>query len=107
MFIDGNPHAVHDLWDVAAHKLNLRVTCRRCKHWRVFDAAALWWLFRRKRWNDHLGSVKHRFFCGVCWNALVERVRNPTIELVDEDPTGELLPMPSEYDWKQEARRRR
>ena len=105
MFVDGSPHAVTDLRDVGAHHLNLRFTCRRCGHHQVRHASAVWWWFKGKGWNGHLNQVPQRIVCGVCWTAHRLKVRNPRMELVKDD--HEPLPMPSEKEWKQEARRRR
>lgn len=107
MFVDGNPHAVHDLWDVGAHHYNVKFTCRRCGHWRVFHAAALWWLFETRRWNGHLSEVRRRVVCGVCWSVTREKVGRATMEIVDDNPSGDGLPLPSDRDWKAEARKRR
>ena len=41
----------------ALHKRTLRLTCPACGRSRVMDAAALWWLFRRKGWDDALPGV--------------------------------------------------
>jgi ribosomal protein L44E len=105
MFVDGSPHAVTDLWDVGAHHLNLRFTCRRCGHHRVLHAAAVWWWFKGKGLTGHLSRVPQRIVCGVCWTAHRLKVRNPRMELVKDD--HEPLPLPSEKEWKQEAKRRR
>lgn len=105
MFVDGSPHAVTDLWDVGAHHLNLKFTCPRCLHSRVFHAAAVWWLFRQRRWNDRLSEVRQHFVCGVCWAAHRVKVRNPQMQIVKDD--HEPLPLPPEDEWKREARRRR
>lgn len=105
MFIDGSPHAVTDLWDVGAHHFNLRFTCRRCGHWRVFHAAAVWWRFKCKGWSGHLSQVPRHFVCSVCWRAHRLKVRGPDMKLVKED--HEPLPLPSEKEWRQEAKRRR
>ena len=107
MFINGSPHAVQDLWDVGAHHYNVKFTCRRCGHWRVLHAAALWWLFETRRWNGRLSEVRRRAVCGVCWSASQVKVRNAKMDIVDDEPTGDPLPMPSARDWKREARRRR
>lgn len=106
MFLNGSPHAVHDLWDVAAHHANLKLTCKRCGHWRIFHAAAVWWLFCNKGWHGNLRAAAERFYCGVCWE--VDRVKIRTsIELVNSEASGDELPLPPEREWKREARRRR
>jgi ribosomal protein S27AE len=107
MFIDGSPHAVTNLWDVGAHHLNLKFTCGRCGHSRVFHAAAVWWLFRQRGWNEHLSQVRQRFVCGACWAAHRVRARAPRMEVVKEDHEAPSLPLPPEREWKQESKRRR
>lgn len=105
MFLNGSPHAVHDLWDVGAHHANLKVTCSRCGHWKVIHAAALWCLFQKKGWSSHLSEFSTRLCCGVCWQTHQMKVR-PRWEIV-EDEAGDDLPLPSEREWKVEAKRRR
>jgi hypothetical protein len=107
MFINGNPHAVTDLWDVGAHRYNLKFTCRGCGHARVFHAAALWWWFEQRRWNGHLSVVPSRIVCGVCWSALRQKVRDPIMEIVDDPDEGDDLPLPPAREWRLAARRRR
>ncbi len=36
---------VRDLFDAAAQHHAIRLTCRRCRHQRIFDPHALWYLF--------------------------------------------------------------
>jgi hypothetical protein len=105
MFLNGSPHAVTDLWDVGAHHANLKFTCRRCGHWQVFHAAAVWWRFKQRGWSGHLAAVPQRFFCTVCRKVKREKVR-PHMEIVKELENGNL-PLPPEQEWKQEAKRRR
>jgi hypothetical protein len=107
MFLNGSPHAVTDLWDVGQHHTNVKFTCPKCGHWRIFHAAALWELFRRRRWSDHLSQVQQHFYCGVC--AITERrkIRPQKMEFVSEETTGAGLPLPSRDAWKREAKRRR
>lgn len=105
MFLNDSPHAVTDLWDVGAHHMNLRFTCQRCGHWKILHAASLWALFRRRRWPSHLSEVPNQLCCGVCWT--VDRVKvRPRLEIV-KDEAGDDLPLPSEREWKREAKRRR
>ena len=105
VFIDGSPHAVTDLWDVGAHHLNIKFTCPRCQHSRVFHAAAVWWLFRQRGWNGHLSRVAQRFACEVCKRAHRRKVRPMRIELVKDN--HDPLPLPPEQEWQAEAKRRR
>ena len=96
-----------DLWDAAAQHSNVRVTCRRCAASKIFHAAALWWLFQCNGWSGRLGDVRRRFYCAVCWARHRQRVYRPELEPVDDAATDTSLPLPSELDWKREARRRR
>jgi hypothetical protein len=52
-----------------------------------------------------LSQVPGRIVCEVCWRAHRQKVRGPRMELVKED--HEPLPLPTEKEWKQEAKRRR
>ena len=92
---------VRDLFDATAHHLALKLTCRGCRRSRIFPAAAVWWLFKRKGWTDWLRDVPKHFRCRVC-----ER-RVPQLDLVSEPANDNSLPLPSETDWKRELRRRR
>jgi hypothetical protein len=56
-------------------------------------------------WNGHLSQVPRHFVCSVCWRAHRLKVRGPDMKLVKED--HEPLPLPSEKEWRQEAKRRR
>jgi hypothetical protein len=43
----------------------------------------------------------------VCWYERGEKVRMPDMEFGDWEPTDTRFPMPSEFEWKAERRRRR
>ena len=100
-------YPLRDLFDAAVRHRSIRLSCRRCGHARVFDGHALWWHFHRREWPDRFGDVRRRSVCSSCLERLGRKVRNPRLELVDEEPTGDPLPMPTEADWKRELRRRR
>src|SRR5919205_322670 len=87
---------VRDLFDATAHHYSIKLTCRGCRRARIFHAAAVWWLFRRKGWIDWVRDVPKHFRCRVC-----ER-RQPIIELVNEAANDDSLPLPSESEWKRE-----
>lgn len=97
--ISANP--VRDLFDACAHGLSIKFTCRGCRRARIFPAAAVWHHFSRKGFAGRLRDVPGKFRCRVCGR------RGPMMELVNEEPDEKSLPMPSEYDWKRELRRRR
>ena len=92
---------VRDLFDATAHHVSLKFTCRGCRRARIFPAASVWWLFKRKGWTDWLRDVPKHFKCRVC-----DR-RHPALDLVNEAANDDSLPLPSEVDWKHELRRRR
>jgi hypothetical protein len=102
-----NPYPLRDLFDVAVRGRAVRLKCTRCGHGTVFSSHALWWLFNRKGWVDTLREVRRRCLCIMCLHRRGTKVRDPELELVDEAPTDDSLPMPSELDWKREVRRRR
>ena len=99
-------YPLRDLFDAAVRYSAVRLTCPRCRHAQVFRSAALWWLFHRKGWKDRFPDVERRYYCRTCWHDHGEKIR-ATIGLVDEDPTDDSLPIPSELEWKRERRRRR
>ena len=101
-----SPFPLVDLFDAAVRYSAVRFTCPRCGHAEVFRAAALWWLFERKGWRDRFPDVRRRFHCRLCRRRDGDKV-HADIALVNEEPTDDSLPMPSELDWKRERRRRR
>lgn len=100
-------YPLRDLFDAAVRHRTVKLTCRRCRHSNSFAAAALWWLFHQKGWKDRFVDVRRRCICLHCLHRFGEKVREPHLELVEEEPTDQTLPMPSELDWKRELRRRR
>jgi hypothetical protein len=92
---------VQDLFDAAAQHYAIKLTCRRCRHQRIFNPHALWHLFDKNGWPDWLRDVRKRCRCTECG------ARDPALDLVNEPETGEPLPMPSESEWKRMSRRRR
>jgi hypothetical protein len=92
---------VRDLFDATAHHYALKLTCRGCRRQRIFPAAAVWWHFKRKGFADWVRDVPKRFRCKDCGR------RGPSLDLVNEEPNDESLPLPGETDWKQELTRRR
>jgi hypothetical protein len=98
-------YPLRDLFDAAIRYSAVRLTCPRCGHAQVYRAAALWWLFQRKGWNDRFPNVRRRYYCRPCCDRHGEKT-HANIALVNEAPTDDRLPMPSELDWKRERRRR-
>ena len=99
-----SPFPLRDLFDAAVRHRRIRLTCPRCRHSGVFDAAALWWLFERRGWRDRFEQVRRRCVCSACWRDRGEKVR-PGLELVDGVAVDRVLPLPAETDWKREHAR--
>ena len=99
-------YPLRDLFDAALRYSAVRLVCPRCRHVQVFRAAALWHLFHRKGRNDRFANVKRQYFCRSCLERHGEKI-HADVQLVNEAPTDDSLPMPSELDWKRERRRRR
>ena len=100
-------YPLRDLFDAAVRHRSVKLTCAKCRHVTVFSAAALWWLFHKKGWQDRFADVQKRCVCLLCLHERQLRIRYPELELVDDPPTETRLPLPSEIDWKRELRRRR
>jgi hypothetical protein len=96
----------HNLFEAARKHYTIKLTCKVCGHWHIFDAHALWFLFERRYWDGHLRQVGRRFWCVQCMK-LGKKVKLPKVEPVKDDPTGPQPPMPDEGHWRQELRRRR
>ncbi len=82
----------------ALYRRTLRLTCPRCRHVRVFDAVALWWLFHRRGWNDGLSAMAQRVRCSLCDKQ--GHVTRPRIVIGRDEPTGEQPPYPDAATWK-------
>lgn len=104
--MDSPLHPFRDLYDAAIRHSAARLVCGRCRHEAVFRLAALWWHFNRNGWDDRFEPVRRRLFCLPCWYHRGVKQR-PALSFCDDPPTDKRLPMPSEGDWKREARRRR
>jgi hypothetical protein len=85
--------------DLALRHWNVRLTCERCGTQRVIHGAAMWKLFDRKRWDDHIASAARRFHCAYCRKQDGSLVR-PKLAKTKDDPTGAALELPSDYEWK-------
>ena len=100
-------YPLRDLFDAAVRHRTVRLTCRACGHVRVFHGHALWWYFHRREWPDRFRDVQRRCVCRLCLENSGSKVRDPRLELVNDAPTGEPMPMPTQAEWKRELRRRR
>lgn len=99
-------HPFRDLYDAAIRHSAVRIVCDRCKHTAVLQTAALWQHFSRQGWNDRFEQVRARLFCLPCWyHGAVKR--RPSLFFCDDAPTDTRFPMPTNQEWKSEARRRR
>jgi ribosomal protein L37E len=96
-----------DLYDAAVRYASIKFTCRRCGHATIVSTHALWYLYAKKGWADRFKQVQRRSICMVCWFERGEKVRNPDMEFGHWEPTDTRFPMPSEFEWKAEMRRRR
>ena len=96
-----------DLYDAAIRYGAIRLTCRRCRHQTIVSALALWYHYHKKGWADRFREVQRRSICMVCWYERQEKVRMPDMEFGDWEPTDTRFPLPSEFEWKAEQRRRR
>jgi len=88
------------LFEAAAWHYNVIVRCR-CGRETVFHAAALWWRFERKNWNNHELSVCQKMRCDRCGEKQAtiawSRTREPTSD----------LPLPAGREWKRAVDRYR
>lgn len=98
---------LRDLFDAAARRRTVRLTCRRCRHENSFPAASLWWHFRRHGWVSEFAEVQRRMVCRWCLKREGLRIRGPRLRLTEEAPLDRSLPMPTEQDWKRELQLRR
>jgi hypothetical protein len=87
------------LFECAAFHRTLKVHCPSCDHGAVFHGAALWWLFHRKHWHDHLDYVAQRLRCTSCGR------RGVPVQLSREAPTIVHLPLPNDAEWKRAVSR--
>jgi hypothetical protein len=102
-----NYRPVRNLLDCALFKINLRVTCKRCRHSAVLDAPGHWWQCERTGLDDGVGAFIHRLYCSKCLANERTKVRNPEIEQTHSACDGPLLPSPDEYTWKRIVNRQR
>jgi hypothetical protein len=100
-------YPLRDLFDAAVRHRSIRLSCRKCRHVRVFDAHGLWWLFHRRGWPDRFRDVRRRCVCSLCLARTGAKVRDPALALVEAAPTGAPLPMPAQAEWKRALSRRR
>ena len=95
------------LFDAAVRGHTIKLTCWKCGHARILHAHGLWWLFHQRGWPDGFRDLQGRSFCTSCRQERRATVRNPKLELVREEITGEPLPLPPLHEWKRELSRRR
>ena len=107
MYPEGSANPLRTLWDAAVRGYTIKLTCWACRHIVVRHAHALWWHFERKGWNDSFKELQKRCVCRPCLKERNQIIRNPRLELVQEEITEEPLPLPSQEEWKRALRRRR
>ena len=100
-------YPLRDLFDAAVRHRAIALTCTACGHVRVFDPHALWWLFHRRGWPNRFGDVRRRCVCSLCLQRTGRKIRGPRLDLVQREPTGLRLMLPSTAEWKRELSRRR
>lgn len=81
----------------ALHRRTIVMTCPRCRSVRRFDAVALWWLFRRRGWNDGVPEARRRFHCAACRRS--GRTSRPALEITREPPDADQPPYPDRATW--------
>jgi hypothetical protein len=94
-----------DVFEAAAWRYNLEVSCGSCGHASVFDPHRLWWLFTRKGWDDRLTEASRRFWCRPCGARVGKRIKTAAIELVRDPAQEHGLPFPPEAEWKRATSR--
>ena len=92
---------VWDLFDAARQHCSIRLDCPRCNHVAVYDAAGLWWAFERKGRTVSIKDLQRFCYCRDCSRFGGPRIR-PVVKLCRTAPT-QMLPLPSEADWKRAA----
>ena len=107
MYPDGSAYPLRNLFDAAVRQYSIKLTCQACQHVRILHPHALWWMFDKKGWPDSFRDVQRRAVCVPCRKLRAETVRNPRLELVHEEITGEPLPLPSEQEWRRALSRHR
>ena len=95
------------LAECALHHRNLKLVCRRCRHVRILQGHAVWWLFERRHWDDRLDRVARRFWCTRCWLSRKRRQHGPELVVTRDAPTGDPWPLPDEREWKRLVQRYR
>lgn len=91
------------VFEAAAWHHVVRIRCA-CGHMALHDPHGLWWLCRRRRWNDDFRALAPRFYCTRCLASLRRKVRPASIDTARAAATI-ILPMPPENEWKREIRR--
>ena len=107
MYPEGSAYPHRNLWDAAVRQYSIKLTCRACGHVRILHGVGLWWLYERKGWLGGFHEVRRRAICISCRMERGQVVRNPSLELVHEEITGEPLPLPSHSEWKKALARHR
>ncbi|MGJ3647096.1 hypothetical protein ACLB0R_01305 [Sphingomonas sp. GlSt437] len=87
------------IFECAAWHKQVVVTCLVCQRRAVFDPHQIWWLCRRKGWEERLAAFRLRFKCNGCGQKRAQIGTSGT-----ETPTV-VLPWPDEREWKKAVSR--
>jgi hypothetical protein len=87
------------IFEAAVWQHTIKVACRRCPNFSVFEAAGLWWHFERRGWDHQLKHASARFYCIYCAKSARQRIRPRPLQLVRDEP-NRFLPPPPDRDWK-------
>ena len=100
-------YPLYTLFDAAVRGYSIKLTCWSCGHVRILHAHALWWKFHKRGWPERFKDLQSRCVCVACRDGRRTIIRNPTLDLVHEEITGEPLPLPPQSEWRRELGRRR
>jgi hypothetical protein len=94
-------HRLDTLYDCAVYGQHIKVGCLQCQRQKIFDAGRLWWLFKRRGWDDKLRVAGRHLRCAGCGG------KNVTVRPTFEEPTGIQPVSPTSREWKEHVRRQR
>lgn len=95
------------LMECAANRRTLKIACRKCSHFRLWDSVPIWWLFEKKGWCGFLSDVPRRLYCSHCWTARHDRVKGPRIAITNDPPGETPFGYPDQREWKRFVSRQR
>lgn len=92
------------IFEAACFGYAVKPVCR-CGHSSTFAPHGLWWLFRKRHWNDRFTEARARLWCRSCQAAKRGKVRPVRIEYVRRSEADFALPLPDEREWKRAVSR--